>query len=174
MWWLGTTPDPGRSPDAHTPEYVNPHGSGLVVASWSSTCEGEPQKVLDRDCNGYNCTNAWGRAMNWWQVDLRPCGGSVCPSKSWDLLGSNDGATWTTIKRHANDQALDAPLAVGSWDLPASTAATTPPSSPSSSFSVFRLAMTGPSASGWNCNGNDYLMIAGFEIYGLLTITTNP
>ncbi|KAH3765481.1 hypothetical protein Pelo_2659 [Pelomyxa schiedti] len=172
MWWLGTTPDPRHNPGNHTPNYVNPHNSGLVIASWSGTNGGAPQNALVRDCNGSN--NTTNEANSWWQVDLRPCGGSVRPSKysirhdangghcirNWELRGSNDGTTWTTITRHANDQTIDAQFGVGSWDAA--------PPTPTSSFSVFRVVMTGLNQSGYN-----HLMVAGFEIYGLLTVTTN-
>ncbi|KAH3763084.1 hypothetical protein Pelo_5074 [Pelomyxa schiedti] len=172
MWWLGTTPDPRHNPGNHTPNYVNPHDSGLVIASWSCANEGAPQNALERDHNGSN--NTTNVANSWWQVDLRPCGGSVRPSKysirhdvngghcirNWELRGSNDGTTWTTITRHANDKTIVAQFGVGSWDAA--------PPTPTSSFSVFRVVMTG-----LNSSNQNYLMVGGFEIYGLLTVTTN-
>ncbi|KAH3767483.1 hypothetical protein Pelo_647 [Pelomyxa schiedti] len=172
MWWLGTTPDPRHHPLQHTPNHINPHTSGLVIASWSGTCSGSPQSTLDRDCNIPNYTAH--EPNSWWQVDLRPCGGSVRPSKysirhsrntgnflrNWELRGSNDGTAWTTLTRHTNDQTINRPLGVGTWNVPQTSTPSTEPS-----FSIFRVIMTGPCSSG--CL---HLVIAGFEIYGLLTI----
>ncbi|KAH3743390.1 hypothetical protein Pelo_15223 [Pelomyxa schiedti] len=173
MWWLGTTPDPKHHPDTHTPKYVNPHDSGLVIASWSRAGNGAPYIALGRDEYGVCCNFTTPEHNTWWQVDLRPCGLSVCPSKysikhdmqhdgflrSWELRGSNNGITWTTLTRHTNDQTLNSAFCVGSWDIPQA--------SPTSSFSMFSVAMTCANSSGvW------VLIIYGFEIYGLVTPST--
>ncbi|KAH3763185.1 HECT-domain protein [Pelomyxa schiedti] len=149
----------------HQSTFQNPHTLGLVQASWSRTGTGSPENVLSRNWQFGNQTGS--SASSWWQIDLRPCGAFVRPTKYslrhdcnasnflrlWELRASRDGESWTIIASHLRDRTLCEPHGVGSWDI----------SRNAGGFSIFRVVMTGPCS-----NGNNKLFLSGFEIYGEL------
>ena len=72
--------------------------------------------------------------------------------RNWQLQASNDGAEWTTLRAHANDEALAATaFSTASWAVEGGKGA----------FAQFRVLQTGK-----NSGGNDYLNCAGIELYG--------
>lgn len=75
--------------------------------------------------------------------------------RSWRLEGSNDGGmSWTTLRDHVFDSALDHKGATHTWTID-------PPVS--ESFSTFRVLMTD-----LNSNNHWYCSVSGIEIYGTL------
>ena len=64
--------------------------------------------------------------------------------------GSVDGFSWTTLRDHVDDQALQGKGATASWRLDGPDF-----------YAYFRLVQTGP-----NSNGHLYLACSGLELYG--------
>ena len=104
----------------------------------------------------------------WMQVDLG-AGRSLVPNhyclrhhtqssnalRHWDLEGSDDANSWTTLRTHSDDQALAAtPMSVAAWPVEGATKA----------FRYFRIRQTGK-----NSSDHDNLLCAGIELYGQLT-----
>jgi len=73
--------------------------------------------------------------------------------RNWELLVSNDGQKWKTLKKHVNDGSLNGINGTASWDLPAGT----------EYFRYFRLEQIGN-----NSSGARYFTIGGMELYGTL------
>ena len=81
--------------------------------------------------------------------------------RHWRLEGSNDGSSWTTLREHSDDTALGGDsfaipgdrFSVAHWALPDVATA----------YRHFRIYQTG-----MNSSGDDYLMCAGIELYGVL------
>merc|ERR1712113_60852 len=74
--------------------------------------------------------------------------------------GSNDGTSWTLIMEHKNDEKLKARGQLATWKVPHTD----------NFYTKFRIYMTGP-----NSNGQHYLALSGFEIYGTLdALPTKP
>ena len=70
------------------------------------------------------------------------------------LEASLDGRAWTTLRSHRDDQSLaDAAFSTAAWAVEGGKGA----------FSHFRIRQTGK-----NSNGNDFLLCAGIELYGVL------
>src|SRR5207245_157845 len=42
--------------------------------------------------------------------------------RTWELQASEDGAAWATLRRHAGDAALKAPMAEAAWPIDAAAA----------------------------------------------------
>eukprot|EP00729_Bicosta_minor_P012102 gene12102-biopygen30066 len=157
-----------------TKEYANPHGKpGGVVAKMSTVeDEGEgstPSRFVEHaPLNEINYTK--DTANSWMSVDLG-AGRHLAPDYyclrhgwnngayrlfHWRLEGSNDDSTWTLLKTHANDQALPRQrYSTASWPIEATA--------DGASYRYFRIFQTGKSS-----GGEDYLMCAGIELYGLL------
>ena len=153
-----------------TTEYANPHGKqGGVVAKMSSVQQGEASRFVDHaQLNQVNYTR--NTANSWMSVDLGE-GRHLAPDyyclrhgvdhggwrlRHWRLEGSNDDSTWTLLKTHANDQALPAQgWSTASWPIEATA--------DGASYRYFRIFQTGKTS-----NGDDFLMCAGIELYGLL------
>jgi hypothetical protein len=73
--------------------------------------------------------------------------------RNWAFEGSEDGLSWHMIRRHENDETMGDKFELketGSFDV-----------STSLFFSFFRITVTGPTST-----GSEYLMVAGFEMYG--------
>ena len=88
---------------------------------------------------------------------LRHSGGLIygCALRSWELQGANaaDGP-WTTLRRHDNDASIEAKAGfVAAWAVEGAAP-----------FRFFRIHQHGP-----NSYGDQYLLCAGIELYGLLT-----
>ncbi len=81
--------------------------------------------------------------------------------RNWSLQASNDSATWTTLRQHSSDASLaDQPMSVAAWPLDAAAVG-------GRAFRHFRILQTGP-----NSSGDNHLMCAGIELYGVLTDDT--
>jgi hypothetical protein len=75
--------------------------------------------------------------------------------RNWQLQASNDGAEWTTLRAHANDEALPkAAFSTASWAVEGGKGA----------FAQFRVLQTGK-----NSSRNGHLACAGIELYGMFT-----
>jgi hypothetical protein len=75
--------------------------------------------------------------------------------RNWQLQASNDGAEWTTLRTHANDEALaKTAWSTASWAVEGGKGA----------FAQFRVLQTGK-----NGFGNDRVMCTGIELYGVFT-----
>jgi hypothetical protein len=70
--------------------------------------------------------------------------------KSWAIEGLDDGASWTEIDQRENNSDLNAKLAVKTFAV-----------ARPGCFCRIRLRQTGR-----NHNGNDYLSIYAFEVFG--------
>jgi hypothetical protein len=129
--------------------YQNPHVAGEVIARRSTIGGGTPEALvhnrLDLEC--------WtdDRAGSWISVDLGE-GRTLCPEayavrstshshsklRHWQLQASEDGVTWVTLRRHANDTTLtQVPHSQAEWALDAAVVG-------GRSFRHFRLLQTGP------------------------------
>jgi hypothetical protein len=79
----------------------------------------------------------------------------LCCLRDWELQGSNNGAEWTTLRRHDNDETMEQKaFFVAHWAVEGVTTA----------YHHFRVRSHGPDSGGQN-----YLMCAGIELYGTLT-----
>ena len=75
--------------------------------------------------------------------------------RNWRLEGSNDGSAWSPLRVHNNDASLaKVQFSTASWSV----------EGVAESYQHFRILQTGK-----NSPGNDHLMCAGIELYGLLT-----
>jgi hypothetical protein len=73
--------------------------------------------------------------------------------RNWVFEGSEDGLTWHIIRNHVNDETINDKLELketGSFDV-----------STHHFFSFFRITVTGSTST-----NSEYLMLAGFEMYG--------
>ena len=150
--------------------YSNPHTRDHVVASRSSSSNGNAYDFVGRDKN-VSYTNI--EANSWMKVDLGSTrtlvvdhyclrhGGSGGNSvlRNWNLEGSNDDVNWSILRQHNNDTSMaQTAYSEGHWDV--NSAASNSP------YRFFRIRMTGK-----NSSGNDYLMCSGIELYGQLRLT---
>jgi hypothetical protein len=75
--------------------------------------------------------------------------------RHWELQGFDDAeGEWATLSRHVNDRTISERAQGGAWVVTAGRAG---------GYRRFRVLQTGP-----NSQGNDYLMLSGFELYGVL------
>jgi len=75
-------------------------------------------------------------------------------ARHWHLEASNDNKDWVVLKKHENDESLDAKGKCFTWPLHANEF-----------FQRFRIRQTG-----LNSNRHNYLALSGFEIYGDLML----
>ncbi len=145
-------------------EYANPHLLGVLTVSASSLERGLMLDLVAQEPN-----ELWTRPVpaSWFCVDfknrrVRPCHYSLRHGglhktdflRHWDLLGSNDGQTWTLLRRHTADNSLRAGnFAVSTWDVVGCK----------TSYRMFRVIQTGH-----NSSRHNFLALSGFEIYGEL------
>ena len=149
--------------------YQNPHNTGNVVASMSSTFPGSPAHFVQHTHAVGEHSITDNEPFSWMAVDL--LNRRLVPShyalrsdinnfhklRNWEVQASNDGQAWTTLPVHADDQSLSVqPMSVATWPIDGGTI-------PGRSFRHFRILQTGK-----NSGGNDHLMCAGIELYGLL------
>ncbi len=73
--------------------------------------------------------------------------------RNWDMKGSPDGQRWVLLRRHVSDDSLNSNFATFTWPL----AGVTP------GLRHFRILQTGH-----NSSNHNFLVLAGFEIYGTL------
>ena len=152
--------------DGGTCVYSNPHDSTRVVASMSyiGNNHGDPRKFVQGASHDGQHNYTDNQAGSWMAVDLKH---QLIPShyclrsdanshklRHWRLEGSNDGSSWTTLREHSDDTALaGGAFSVADWPLPDVATA----------YRHFRIYQTGT-----NSAGNDRLMCAGIELYGVL------
>ncbi|QDZ18740.1 BACK domain-containing protein [Chloropicon primus] len=108
-----------------------------------------------------------GRKESWWEINLHrnlSCNHyslrhDASPDgflRTWELRGSADGKTWTTLRTHTNDTTIQKAYQYASWPIFADE-----------DFKIFRIVLTGPNAS----KMNPYrLYISWFELYGYLEV----
>ncbi|KAJ4455801.1 hypothetical protein PAPYR_9163 [Paratrimastix pyriformis] len=151
-----------------TQPWQNPAEAGLVTVTRSSDHCGKASDALGRQpCSSWTSDRP---KPSWWQVDLG-AGRLFTPTRytirqdinpgatefrlqSWRLEGWDGRAKWRTLDGHTNEH------------LPARVdAAATFAVDPERAFPArhFRVLMTGPSP-----NGERYLLLSGFEMYGTL------
>ena len=156
--------------------YSNPHAAGLVVAYVSSTAAtfsgmSIPEKFVAHAhatpvfCFTKNVAHSWmavdlgeGRALKAEHYCLRSDDNSIdYRLRDWELQGSNDGQTWTMLRRHANDTQLAVTsMSEAAWSIE--------PIADGIAYRHFRIFQTGQ-----NSGGTNHLMCAGIELYGKLT-----
>eukprot|EP01041_Mallomonas_annulata_P006906 gene6906-14019_t len=153
-----------------TAPYSNPHTSGLVVASLSSTATdpsySQPHKFVGRLNEAYCCTD--NRQHSFMALDLGPkrC---LQPShyclkndglgiyhvlRHWELQGRNrEEEEWKTLRKHEGDTALtNTAYAVADWTLNCTT--------PFRYFRIYQYDV--------NSYGAHNIMCCGIELYGTL------
>eukprot|EP01006_Ploeotia_vitrea_P049935 TRINITY_DN67395_c8_g1_i1.p1 TRINITY_DN67395_c8_g1~~TRINITY_DN67395_c8_g1_i1.p1 ORF type:complete len:1605 (+),score=973.64 TRINITY_DN67395_c8_g1_i1:233-5047(+) len=145
----------------------NPAQAGLVVCSAAKMASNPPSEpphaIVGRSL--VRCVTA-ARPDMWFKVDLKdkrilPTHYTLRHYNSWDtealrnwrLEGSNDDASWTILREHKDDKALDRKGATYTWQLPPINRV----------FRYLRLYQTG-----LNSNNHHYLACSGFEVYGTL------
>jgi hypothetical protein len=145
-------------------EYANPHLLGVLTVSASSLERGLMLDLVAQEPN-----ELWTRPVpaSWFCVDfksrrVRPLHYSLRHGglhktdflRHWDLLGSNDGQSWTLLRRHTADSSLrSGNFAVSSWDIVGCK----------TSYRMFRVIQTGH-----NSSRHNFLALSGFELYGEL------
>eukprot|EP00123_Amoebidium_parasiticum_P012387 comp21318_c0_seq2/m.29184 comp21318_c0_seq2/g.29184 ORF comp21318_c0_seq2/g.29184 comp21318_c0_seq2/m.29184 type:complete len:264 (-) comp21318_c0_seq2:57-848(-) len=149
--------------------WVNPQATGLVTVTTSQMHCGSASAVVANACQEFGVNHGQG---NWVVIDLH--GRRVRPRayvishtsgldgyyylRNWQLQGTADGETWTTLKSHTADKTLDYGRSTGGWAL----------DSGDRWYTMFRILQTGPDSSDYY-----YLMFSGFEIYGYLETDTD-
>lgn len=168
-FYLGTRRGEASSSRARS-QFVNPSLTGVVEASTSSPHSrfSSAAAVTSRLCPRtsyfdprYN--EETKRKEAWWQVDLRRS--LTCNHyslrhdasnegflRSWELRGSEDGESWTTLRSHSDDSTIVKAYQYASW-----------PVYTKQSFRIFRIVLTGPNAA-----TTSRLSLSWFELYGHL------
>lgn len=158
VYWIGSR---GREV-----EYANAGKQGVRVrASSVAETSKKPRALLNRKPARF-ITQAEKRP--WVEVDFRKT--RIQPShytlrhpkafagqalRTWKLLGSVDGKSWTVIRTHKDDKTLSKKGARGVWKLDADKFP--------EGFSKFRILMDGP-----NSSDTMELAVSEFEVYGNL------
>ncbi|KAH3761856.1 E3 ubiquitin-protein ligase HECTD1 [Pelomyxa schiedti] len=142
-------------------EWRNPAATKRIKVTASSTEKGSCQTIGDL------VPSEWWTAdvpASWVQVALQH-GFVVVPTyyslrhgsnskhdclRNWVLQGSNDGNSWTTLRRHTNDMSINSNYATHSW-----------PVQGTEPFQFFRVLQTGR-----NSSNHNFLSLSGFELYG--------
>ena len=155
-----------------TRPYRNPHASGEVVASLSSTGGGgsDPTRLVEHVHAEPVHNNTMNTPNSWMAVDLG-AGRSLLPAhyclrsanqsgshklRHWRLEASNDGNEWTTLRHHTGNASLSTEsMSVAAWPLEPATVQ-------GRSFRHFRIVQTGKNSSNY-----DFLMCTGIELYGV-------
>lgn len=148
-----------------TQAYVNPVLSGQVVVTSSSLMKDSVPVAAIVGRELVRCVTK-PEENSWFSIDfldkkVQPTHYSLRHYSSWDtealrnwrFEASNDGITWTVLREHVEDQALNARGAAFTWAIPAKFQ--------DQSFKLFRIFQTGV-----NSNKHHYLSLSGFEIYG--------
>lgn len=151
------------STNAYKDEWKNAHTSGKVKIHSSSLAKGSRSYLVDQTPNEVWTSDT---PSSWISIDLGPRrlmsltyyslrhGGNYKGDllRTWDLQGSTDGITWKIIKKHSNDQLLNAPFDIHSW-----------PIEHEGSYRFFRILQTGH-----NSSKHHFLVLNGFEFFGYL------
>jgi hypothetical protein len=150
-----------------TSAYVNPHQAGRVVASRSSNDVGSdadfvagPGTVETDASYTDDEPNSWmavdlgaGRRLIVNHYALRHGAAGPFVLSNWELQGSEDGLTWTTLRRHDDENIDKRGYLVEHWQVDGVTAP----------YRHFRVHQHGR-----NGDGDDTLFSSGIELYGRL------
>lgn len=166
-------------------EYANPHLLGMLTVSASSLERGlmldlvasEPNELWTRPVPAsWFCVDFKNRRVRPHHYSLRHGGphktGEEAQKKRirvfyfsktdllrhWDLLGSNDGQSWTLLRRHTADNSLRSGFGVSSWEIIGCKA----------SYRYFRVIQTGH-----NSSRHNFLALSFIELYGELFSETD-
>ena len=155
LFYLGT--DGGKR------AWINPMQAGRATVTASSQSCGQPLMVVGREpatCYSNNVANSWfaidlgaGTLVRPNYYTLRHSHGNSNALRNWRLEGSEDGTTWHTLRVHVNDAALPSD--------PSSPATASWPLATERFVRHLRVFQSGP-----NADGQHYLMLGGFEVYG--------
>ena len=161
FYWLGTN-------GGLLPDWSNPSKYGLVHVTSSDGPQlpfGTVHDILSRDSSARNChTN--NKADSWFAVDLglwlvptaytlrHARGYSKSALRNWVLEASKDGKSWTVLRNHVKDEALDAPGSTATWQLEAPA--------DDQGWRHVRIRLTGPNQGG----SSNYVSLSGLELYG--------
>jgi hypothetical protein len=154
------------------------HGGNIVdknvVSVTGSSCSGDRQHKYALDFGAPNkdrdsCSNS--SPGQWLLFDLQDM--RVVPThyairsyynrvgahhlKSWKVEGSSDGVKWTTLDEQTNNSDLNGPFRIHGFAMKQSCRC-----------KLIRLTSTGK-----DHNGNNYLVISGFELFGTLLNPSN-
>ncbi|KAG2393186.1 hypothetical protein C9374_009763 [Naegleria lovaniensis] len=156
LYWLGT--------NYSQETYVNPIDRGLMTVSASASYEvGKAQDLISHEPAKCNLV---GKANT--QINLKFETLKIMPTKYtlrhtmsrdgealryWTLSASVDGVTYVDLLVHSNDTTLNLKGSTGSWDIEAN----------GNYYQYFRITQTGN-----NSSNNNYLSMAGLELYGLV------
>lgn len=159
--WIST--DFGKSiwKNAHNSGKVKVHSSSLTKGSRATLVEKTPAEVWTNDmpCSWISIDLGPFRRLNPTYYTLRHGLNFKADSlRTWDLQASNDGINWKILKKHSNDQSLNAPFAVFSWPIILENDV--------QSYRFFRVFQTGH-----NSSNHNFLALSGFEFYGLFDIS---
>jgi hypothetical protein len=146
--------------------WMNPCLLGRVRVTASSVERGELHQLVDWGWeNNEPPHQLWTKDVpsSWFAVDLlhfqvlprayalRHGGNYKADSlRTWDFQGSNDGRTWTVIRRHTNDESLNGPFATATFEVHTTQR-----------FRCFRILQTGH-----NSSNHNFLVLSGLELYG--------
>eukprot|EP01124_Arcella_intermedia_P004022 TRINITY_DN12271_c0_g1_i1.p1 TRINITY_DN12271_c0_g1~~TRINITY_DN12271_c0_g1_i1.p1 ORF type:complete len:238 (-),score=45.68 TRINITY_DN12271_c0_g1_i1:11-724(-) len=155
--WLGTS--------WKTKKWENPYTLGMVKVTGSSIEKGTEKDLLDPQENElWTCDvpSSWFCIdLQQWSVlptsyTLRHGGNYVADSlRNWDLQGSVDGTSWTTLRRHHKDDSLNGKYSLCTWSIKR------PPNVRPCRY--FRIIQTGH-----NSSNRNFLVVSFFELYGEL------
>ena len=151
-----------------TRAWVNPCSSGDVSVAWSGIGHGLEEHFVSKWDWQATPSYAPDQPNSWMRVDLGATRSLVVRHyalrhssqddyalRNWELQGANaaDGP-WTTLRRHDNDASIEKKIGfVAAWAVEGAAP-----------FRFFRVHQHGP-----NAYGEDFLMCAGIELYGVLT-----
>eukprot|EP01083_Nonionella_stella_P182730 658202_1 len=150
-------------------KWTNPGKQGLIRIQSSRWLDGNIEDVLSRTkaaswCSSSSFTNAWlsidfraKKKIKPSHYTLRHDDSAGYYLRKWNFEGSNDGASWNTLRSHCDDTSLNAPYATHTWTIDADEY-----------YQMFRIQTTAQSSS----SGRFWLLpCGGFEIYGHLIVT---
>ncbi|KAF0980629.1 hypothetical protein FDP41_013112 [Naegleria fowleri] len=156
LYWLGC--------NYNQETYMNPIDRGLVTVSVTANYEvGKAQDLISHEPAKCNLV---GKANT--QINIKFETLKIMPTKYtlrhtmsrdgealryWTLSASVDGVTYVDLIVHNNDTTLNLKGSTGSWDIEAN----------GNYYQYFRITQTGN-----NSSNNNYLSMAGLEMYGLV------
>jgi len=148
--------------------YTNPLTLGEVDVQSTSACEnGGMKDIISHTpvaCNLKNKPNSI-ITINLKDYSVRPTAYSLRHTlsrdsealRNWELRASKDGKIYDTLLVHTGDAVLNTKGATHTWTIPNSAV--------KGSYRYFQLEQTGA-----NSSSNNYMSVAGFELYGRLNI----
>ena len=157
VYWVGTKYGTEK-------EWQNPWKRGLIkIKSTEWDYGGAEDMVANEACNTLSMNNfgAWVSIEFDNKLMIQPTKYTLshylyydgCYLRSWVFEGSIDGAEWTVIRDHSDDESLNGQGQSHSWDTP----------NAEQYFNRFRVRMTGEDS-----DGRWYLAAHALEIYGFV------